>query len=604
MIKAACRSDFLDIEQLHATLNRFESLLRHIIEHPEAHVLDDVPELVNVTLASDSTTNLKKDQRNGAIYKVEDAGVRGRSTIPPPVQKLLVSVTHVPIKHMSLETSLAALGIDSITAVQLAAKSRRNGMRLSASDVVESRTVGDLITKINLSSTKKVVNGEEHDISVAAEEKNAILDRFGSRAAGDIEAVSVVSSGMKWLIGAWQHSEGTRFQHAFAYQLPEDVDTAKLQKAWMALLSRHAILRSTFAGAKEGGEPRMVIFRPGAVSGTWSEETYDENVFFRSVLAKMKDIVSCPPPTSQITTRAFLLRSCRHRYFVIHLHHFQYDAWSLQLLMDDLSNLYQNVSPSSSNDLTSFLRAFAPTPPHLADQQKYWRDEFPTPFKPTFFPRILNDKALHGRQKRTVYIDKKAISQASVCERRARSLEISLQAIFLACWSQVQVLYTSSNSSTFGLWQAGRTGSIDDIARLAVPCMNVLPFHVSDVNADVLQVAKRIQDGLRRRTALVEQSDLVLVNEWLGCRGAPLTNVFINMVKIAPDIQERSHLFEPVDVSEVLLRAISATLTLLCRPHTLSLIYLHQSPTLQSTPTCLSPQSFRYVAINGKVTDN
>lgn len=133
---------------------------------------------------------------------------------------------------------------------------------------------------------------------------------------------------------------------------------------------------------------------------------------------------------------------------------------------------------------------------------------------------------------------------------RARSLHVSLQAIFLASWARVQAFYTSSDSSTFGLWQAGRTGVVDDIAMLAVPCMNVLPLHILRVNeGSVVDVARRIQQDLRNRSAVIEQTDLVRVDEWVGGRGQPLCNVFVNIIKVAPDVQDQDTLLTPTNVS-------------------------------------------------------
>ena len=66
----------------------------------------------------------------------------------------------------------------------------------------------------------------------------------------------------------------------------------------------------------------------------------------------------------------------------------------------------------------------------------------------------------------------------------------------------------------------------------------------------MLQVALRIQDDLRRRSPVIEQTDLEKVDEWVGGGGKPLCNVYINVIKVAPEVGgEHSGLLSSVEVS-------------------------------------------------------
>ncbi|KAF9013880.1 peptide synthetase [Cyathus striatus] len=526
-IRCACRSDYFTATEAQDLVLQFQQFLQNIVNHPD-EVLQQ-----GIVQDNDREADRHNVSNNGNI------SISAHISIPPAFAELLAAITKVPIEQISSESPLAALGIDSITAIQMAARCRNAGIKLSASDVAASHTVGDVVARIT--DSEKQVAKQRHRINISDEERKTLLTKFGDK-AGSIECITPASPGMKWLIGAWQRSQRTRFQHAFAFKLSNVCDDGKLKYAWGKLVERHAILRSTFASTNDGRELRVVTFASGVQDPTWEEKGAV------SVIEEMKNLVSNPPPATQIPTRARLLRFREERYLVLHLHHFQYDAWSLQLLVHDLSCLYRDVAPRSSSDMSSFLELCVPISAHLKEQEEYWRRMFPPAFIPTPFPRLAGD-AEAQMQQRTIITIEDALPQASILEERARSLHVSLQAVFLACWAQIQANVSSSAESTFGLWHSGRTGAIDDIARLAAPCINILPLFVSGLTGDKLfNIAQQIQRALKERSPIVEQTELVNINRWIGAEEKPLCNVFVNIVRVAPDVNEGLDVIEPVEV--------------------------------------------------------
>lgn len=524
----------------------FQQYIQHILHEPFAMLNTDF-------LASSSAKVLPIPVQPAAKENISSttSTVISSSTY----EQILMSVTNAPLSLMKLETPLAALGVDSIMAIQIVGKFRQKGMKIVASDVLSSQTIGDMLEKVSV--TKNVTKPTRTPkISITDAEKRNIYEQFKEN-VNEIENISFMSSGMKWLVGAWQKSLGTRYQHVFAYQLPHDVDISKMKEAWLSLAQRHPILRSTFTLPKGRNEPRLVTLR--SLENSWAEELVEDDVFFRSIISRMQSMVEAPPSTASPPSRGLLFHSTRKFFLVIQLHHFQYDAWSLQLLMHDLSHLYRGFNPTTSNKMQAFLDYYTPNPQHLSEQEKYWKAHFPVNFKPILFPPFNSNMKSYQSTRRFIKTDASCIQDASRCEDRARSLGVSLQSIFLACWAVLQGQITASTSSTFGIWHSGRTGPVDDIANLAVPCINVLPFHVPGVDGrSIVQIAKWIQTNLLERTAVIEQSDQVQVNEWVGLSGQPMCNIFLNIVKVAPDTGARDPIFEPVIVSNVCLPCLFA----------------------------------------------
>lgn len=545
-LKVACRPDCMTLDELENLVQEFQTVLESLVSQPDALVLTNKPELM---FASNNTSVLARDPTEGA----PGAQVRGDVSISL-IQELLVSITNNPSNQITPTTPLVALGIDSITAIQISGHFRRAGMKLAVNDIVTSRTVADMVARVDilpppgLDGPSKPTT--DTGLEIPATEKEAILARLGSNASL-VERIVPASSGMKWLIGAWQRSDRSQFQHTFVYRLPDGFNTRRIREAWISLLQRLPLLRSTFVCAKGGLEPRIVTFETGHFEDWTEEQVGNDEILLPTVFARMKEFVSSPPPTNRPPTRGAIFHSRDRCYFAMHLHHFQFDAWTLPLIIDDLSRLYLGLDTITTNDISSFLRAYASNPEYLEVQREYWQTTFPQRFTPALLPPLI-PHTLEHRSERVIYTTKAAITNAALCEERARSLHVSLQAVFLACWAQVQGKHSAADFTTLGLWQAGRSGLIDDIARLVSPCSNIVPMYFPGLEADTIDLAKKVQDDLRARTAPIVQSDLVQVDTWVGANGKPLCNVVVNIVRIAPDVTSQEGYLEQVEVCRAL----------------------------------------------------
>ncbi|KAI0082634.1 hypothetical protein K474DRAFT_1654750 [Panus rudis PR-1116 ss-1] len=549
VIKSACRGDVFDAPGLESALARYEDILLHLINNLATNCLEDIPEATPVG-SNDTHSQTKVAEDPVPSVDETDKGFIA-------LRDLIASTTKIPPENIHPATSLIALGVDSITAIQVAGQLRRSGARIRAEDILRSRIVADLFLRARATSAVDAMpshTSPSADISIPPAEVSAILARFDAESRPYIEGVTALSSGIKWLVGAWQRSHRLRHQHAFVYRLPEDVEVGRLQSAWLSLLERHSILRSSIACAPGSQEPRLVIFKPDPLllNSTWSTEHLDSSTMpEQQVEARMRMLVCSPPSMKRPPTRGLLLSSEQDRFLIVYMHHFQYDAWSLQLLMDDLGRLYAGDAPVSSNDLTGWLRTSLPTNAAVAEQEAYWKSIFPAPLKPSYFPQMCQDtSAKRSSHKRTIYTNTHALTDTASLQGVAQSRGLSLNAVFLSAWSKVQAAHTSNDSVTFGLWHSGRSLSFDGVERLAIPCMNVLPVHVNVANTGgIVQLASRIQEDLRRRSPMVEQTDLVQLDTWTGGNGQPLCNVYVNIVKVAPDVADESHrLVKPLEV--------------------------------------------------------
>ncbi|KAI6132186.1 hypothetical protein EDD16DRAFT_1468633 [Pisolithus croceorrhizus] len=537
MVKMACLQTVMDRQKIDTAMEELQDMLNEMINHPEHMAISD----------SDIATATHED-----VGDIMPAGapLEASSPIPPAVAGILLSITGRPVEDFDPSLSLPAIGIDSITAIALAAKCREVGLRVTVADIVSSRRIGDLVSKsraaLEAAEVDTTVDATE-STEVSAEEFVKVVNRFPATVQPQITSVAHATEGMKWLIGAWQNSGHSRFRHVFAYEVESTVTLDDIRRGWEALIAYHPILRSTFACTPGGTEPRIVTFSRN-IKIPLEEEKIEEpadGILQSHVENKMRTIVSSPMTLSAPQTKGILLLSHHGTYLLLRMHHFQYDAFSLSLLLGDLTLLCQGNAPASIPDMAAFLRSFNSSPSRLSEQNAYWKSAIPSPVTPTYFPSLVNQEK--SRSSRTIVTTRTAVSSVKALERKAQALDLTLNAILLACWASVQSIYTSRETVIFGLWHAGRTGSARGVEKLAFPCMNVLPVYVNVLD-DLVQSASCLQEDLRQRTAIVQQSGLEDIDTWVTQgRRLPLTNVFVNIFRASQGATD-TQVFRPVEV--------------------------------------------------------
>ncbi|KAG8928334.1 Non-ribosomal peptide synthetase [Tulasnella sp. 418] len=536
-VGGSCNAGIMSLKEFELLLQRFEMILASTIKYPDLPISHDCPELK-------STRN--EDNGSAEPIQVTDGHQSLTSILPDRDEKLLreilAATAKVPLELITPKASLVALGIDSITAIQISAKCRKVGLRINAADFSACKNVGDVLQVLirkQSGDDKKIIHrlSEQHDI---------LPERIYSH-LGLVQAVGMVSPGMEWLIGAWMKSGRSRFQHAFAFRGKDRrLDAQLLMKAWMNLVRRHSILRSTFL--QLNSRPiEMVTFDESAWEPTWIERIVQNEAQVRAIVMEW---VANPMSTSLPPVKAGFFRSADHDYFIVHLHHFQYDAWSLQLMLNDLSQLYKGDSLLSCNNPQPFLEfTVAARLEHRDDQEAYWTKHLnPSLLRATMLPKRHTDTASFGR---TNYIRAHVIESTSKLLAHAQGHGVSLHSVLLAAWAKVQSGHTISKShATFGLWTTGRRANVQDIERLAFPCMNVLPLQVPVLSG--LEAARCVDEYLRGRSPVVEHSRLVDIAEWIGWGRQALVNIHVNIVPLPhtteQDDGDESLSFEPVPI--------------------------------------------------------
>ncbi|KZS99098.1 hypothetical protein SISNIDRAFT_545923 [Sistotremastrum niveocremeum HHB9708] len=497
--------------------------------HDYEEILRQLTQNQDIDLTS-STTGLNKPSQKQNMLAEADVLTPEESTKLTDIKSLLAEALHIPVESIHNTSVLRALGVDSISAIQICFKARRLGLNIGASDFNRSRTVGNLTRLARRIDTRARASDSESSLS-----------------DGSVDDSMVLTPGMKWFVGAWRASGGARYRHCFAFQSKSSphFDRRKLKRAWFKLLDRHTILRTcVHLDATEGAILESIPSR----EQTWSEEELGESMVDTDWITNRMQKLFDEFRIAVGTIKALVVNTPSQDYFVVSLHHYQYDAWSFPLMIADLEALYIGKPCPSNNEPAGFRKLSLGNPSSKRQQRSYWQSIFPTGRKPQLFP-MLNPLVQKPSRQSSFY--PAVLDNTSSLMKLSRQHGVSMSSIFLAAWAKVQGTMTDESDVIFGLWHGGRSARTPGIETLAFPCVNILPMRVhAEGVASTLDLAGSIQADLIRRTPIIEQTDLVSLDQWIEGNRKPLCNVFVNIVPIGglANFTDEESIFDEMDI--------------------------------------------------------
>lgn len=430
----------------------------------------------------------KIDKRSLETLYVDSRQHKGTAEIPtddPAALTILHTAEESLDRKLSLDSHLAAAGLDSLRAIRLASSLRAEGYDVSAVALLSVQTVRHLIC--------------------ACRENPALNRRLNSTAGLSIDRVDISSVGVELDEAAIDTiSPCTPLQEAMLTETlsrpgaycnwveleltitrPYDAIVAAIKQ----LAKYNSILRSGFCASADGAQAFVQI--------TWKE--WDQ--------AQCRKVPSLRRAYTLDTAKALLwpfqvqIQDCLGtQRILVQLHHALYDGWSFDLLLVDLDKI---------------LRGSAPTiRPQYQDVNQYYieRQQTSAPSEDArYWARLLQDyvptqlvnyngevKTAAGLQS---YRTRSSVNVGHLAER-AHTLAISRQVFFQAAVGYILSLYAGSSDITFGNVTSGRTIPVTGIEDIVGPCIASLPFRLNfrsfSCVHEVLQQTQRLnREGLQ-----------------------------------------------------------------------------------------------------------
>jgi amino acid adenylation domain-containing protein len=409
------------------------------------------------------------------------------SEIESRIRDTFAKFSNTAIDDITPWTTIYQLGLDSISAVQIASRLRRQNLHSNASDIMKYVNCENLAR--HLTRTKQVTRAktETFDLdSFERKHRSEIVQACHIR-DGDIQAIRPCTSLQSGMLSQFISNNGDVYFNHLRLRLNPSVDFRRMKNAWLATMQKHQILRTGFAYVKDGKTSfAMIQYRIEAIEIPWDDKTYQASSTVDKWLEKSRQEAARRlhrPPW-----RVRCIEKDGNWHLDLALLHAIFDAQSLRLIFNDVTNAYNDVSVGGATPLDPILCSILESSlTKNAQDINFWK-QLGTVATPTRFPNLAS---LRHDPLPPAIVNKIASRPLAELYAGCRRSNISLQVAAMSSWATLLATYTGETSATFGVILSGRNA--DDSTDVVFPCITTVPF-VCKISESKEEVLKQTMD--------------------------------------------------------------------------------------------------------------
>ncbi|WP_258187310.1 non-ribosomal peptide synthetase [Variovorax sp. WS11] len=430
------------------------------------------------------------------------------------------------------------LGGDSILSLQIVARLRQRGWKITPRQMFEHHSIAPLARVAEaLDGSAPVApapsrRGTLHDFLDADAVAALVLDP--SRIE-DVYPLAPTQEGMFF------HSMEAPGSGLYVNQLDIEVrhlDATRLASAWQAMVARHAMLRTGFLWQAGMQRPLQIVFREAdapAVLLDWrGQDDQQERLAAQAHALLTRSVDWLRPPLSQVTL--IRLDDDRHRLIWTH-HHILSDGWTDSRLMGEWLRSYAGedlpAAPPVYGDYLRWLQA-----QDAGEAERFWKAELARTDEPTLLAEAGPGNAQReGFGKIYTRLDR---DQTAVLQAFAQRERVTLNTLVQAAWALLLHRHTGRDEVVFGATVAGRPPSLPGAQEMMGLFINTIPVPLRpDASLAVGNYLRTVQaTNLRLREQ--EHAALADVQRWAGSAGRPLFDSIIVFENVPIDQTLRS----------------------------------------------------------------
>jgi amino acid adenylation domain-containing protein len=471
------QSHVYDEETARELLERFETALHAAMENPATMVNTSI-ELNNVP-----DSELKEDQH--AMESIDNTTIFEWTDEASKIRKVLAELIDVEVGDISEGTSILELGLDSIDAIKLSSRLKKNGVNLPVSGIMRGLTVPKMLPYISRTTDVAKEQGNVGtELKVRKDELRGYIERQDINMS-HIEDILPLTPLQEAMVAEMVSSEFARYYNFDVMELEHDTDVDRLREAWEQVVAASPILRTFFVGiedpAIDGSFAQIVRAEP---HDFWSAATVDDEPDFPALFNRARKEAR-KSFSSEPAVYVRLIKSPDRTYLVLSIAHALYDGWSLGLIHADVKRAYEGSlmpRPDYQPVLSEILETSG------ADASAFWSDYLFEAKPSTFTGRDVSETSL-----RTVYrLEQNSKSDVAAMTQFAKKSNVSLQTLGQSVFAIVLASYVQSLDVTFGSVLSGRDD--ETTSQLLFPTMNTVAIRTI-LHGSRLELLRHVQDS-------------------------------------------------------------------------------------------------------------
>jgi amino acid adenylation domain-containing protein len=438
------------------------------------------------------------------------------SDLEKQIREVLCRLSKTPKDKISPTTSIYQLGLDSISAVQIAAALRKQGHAVTASSVMKYTTCTDLAEFIDQDAASEAPTTPRFDFDAfEGVHRTQILSEYNIRDE-DIAAIRPCTPLQKAMVSQFLATEGAAYMNYLRLQLESNVNLERLREAWFATVKRHDMLRTGFTYVKDTTYPWvMVQYTQTAVNLPWTGTADDgsskstENWLYNVQRGALGNL-HLPP--WQLRT----VQEDGYHYLELAIFHALFDAQSLELVFDDVVAVYHGRSLQSPRQLDPIIDGIITSSERsIRSAESFWTDLG----KKANACRFPNLSPLRHDPLPPAVCTKQSARSISDLEHGCQRANITLQAAGISSWLSLLAANTGEPSVTCGVVLSGR--NFEAAEHAVFPCINTVPFTYT-----VSKDKRRMLDAVMKLNAGIQQHQSIPLNEIHKLMGFPNEALF------------------------------------------------------------------------------
>ena len=534
--RVAGRGNVLGDRDTHVLLGQMGDILSSIIDGSSEQTVEFTGEGVRICGGSpfqdESGKHVVADAVPRAIQQTE------WSPIESKIRNVLSIASGVPESSIGKNSTIFELGLDSISAIKVAALLKKQSIKLAVSDMLRAGTIENMATATNSSQTDfSVANISSilHD-SLDGIDVVQLLQSHGIDSQ-QVQKVFPATAGQSYFL--LMHTVNPEvFYPEFYYVVSQQLSPEILGRAWTRVVDQTPMLRTAFLRTDSRLLPYIQVELEAVhIPVIWHSK------FDRHLLSK-----SLRPEFGAVPVALHACQTAKGTALILQIHHALYDGVSLPYILDRLvtdCSQEEVAKPDPGLDLSQLV-AFHHVHSPVEVRRQFWQK----------YLGQISTAAKRGDGFGTVqhHYRPGLVSNMASVEKVAKCQGLSIQTIFLAIYARVHLQNFAAETVDdagshrrliVGLYLANRSHSLEGLAESAIPTVNIVPLRLDDKLSDstttLLDAARRIQTEINE-VSRAEYSNVSLMEiaEWTGVQIDTCVNFLRLPEQLAPSNEKIS----------------------------------------------------------------
>ncbi|KAF1921200.1 hypothetical protein BDU57DRAFT_40928 [Ampelomyces quisqualis] len=387
------------------------------------------------------------------------------------VRHVFAHLSNSPLEVVYPATTIYQLGLDSISAVQIAAALRRKGYNVNATDVMKHLTCVDLAAHIERSTVTEQIVTNRFDFAAFDHKHRPQVLASCNIDDQRVAAIRPCTPLQRGMISQLLAKDGKVYINYVRFDLESDVSLLDLKQAWGKAMATHQILRTGFTPLEDKDHPfGMIEYTAHAATLPWNVVSDDGMTQAPEVwLENLQRLASSELHVPLWSIRVTQEHDANHLHLA--MFHALFDAQSLQSILRDVAVAYhgQELEPPTNLDLV-ISEILQRSTEHTEQAKMFWT-RMGEHAVPSRFPNLAS---LRYDPKPPAVCTHRSTMSLKDMETACRQSNTTLQAAGLASWLALVSAYIGESTAMCGVVLSGR--SFEAAEDAVFPCINTVPF--------------------------------------------------------------------------------------------------------------------------------